>query len=171
MSGRADRRERVAQLRRQGLSNPEIAEREQCNRSTIWRIVRSLPPEAPPEPTEGPEPDGRLLEFDDLALGVGILRDRALAGSSVAARDLAKLSLAQINRQGCADHVSRTQAEADMLGIYQVAKHYIVGPLMRRVLLEFEHVDEGRLAAMVEDTFDDIARDLEARQTVEEEQK
>ena len=132
MSGRADRRERVAQLRRQGLSNVEIAEREQCNRSTIWRIIQTLPPESPPEPIEGPERGGRLLEFDDLALGVGILRDRALAGSSVAARDLARLSLTEIHRAGCAAHVDRATAEADMLGIFQVCKHFVIGPFLRR---------------------------------------
>ena len=161
------RRARVAQLRRQGLSNPEIAQREGCDRSTVWRIVRSLPPESPPEPIEGPEPAGRLLEIDDLALSVGVLRDRAQSGSAAAARDLAKLSLGEIHRQGCADHVNKSSAERDMIGVYQICKAYVAGPFLRRAALELE-IDEGRLSEMIEDTFDDIARECESRSEAKE---
>ena len=183
MMRKTARRDRILELHRQGWSNPQIAEKLGCNRVTAWRITKDLPKDLPvvldAPPTSAPvspagetgQPNGKLLEFNDLRLSVGVLRERAAAGSTAAARDVAKLSLARINRQSCRDHVDRATAEADMLGIFQVCKHFVIGSFMRRVLMEFPDVDEERLAAMVEDTFDDIARDLEARQTVEEEQK
>ena len=173
MMRRTDRRDRILELHSQGYSNPEIGQILGCNRVTAWRatkdlpepspVVLDMPPTSAPVSPVGDAPDGKLLEIDDLALSVGVLRQRAAAGSTSAARDLAKLSITEIHRAGCADHVSRTVAETEMLGIFQIAKHYIVGPFLRRVCLEFPDVDEGRLSEMIEDTFDDIAREIESR--------
>ena len=95
------------------------------------------------------------------------MRERARMGNTGAARDLAKLSLGEIHRQGCADHVSRTQAETEMLLMFQICKSYVVGPFLRRAALELE-VNEGRLSEMLEDTFDDIARECESRSEAKE---
>ena len=175
MMRKTDRRDRILELHRQGMSNPEIGQILGIDRVTAWRATKDLPEpspvvlDAPPTPSEdapdddAPAPAGALLAIDDLSLGISVLRERASSGSTSAARDLAKLSITEIHRAGCADHVSRTQAEAEMLGVYQVAKHYIAGPFLRRVCLEFPDVDEARLGEMIETVFDDIAREIESR--------
>ena len=171
---KTSRRERVAELWAQGLGNAEIAERERCNRVTVWRLTKDMPGPPPPVLDIAPAPiqegdvdarapAGKLLAHDDLSLGVGVLRDRARSGSVTAARDLAKLSIGEI-RAGtpCLAHVTTAEVHALMQMQFDLWRTRLLGPFARRLSLEFA-VDSQAVEEMLENVVEDVSNEMNAR--------
>ena len=168
------RKERVVELRAQGLSNPQIAEMEGCNRVTIWRITKDLPEPGPvvldirPAPAHededaGTAPAGKLLSLDDLSLGVSVLRDRARRGSIAAARDLARLSVAEIRAgAGCREHVTVSDLQVLMASQFDMWRQRLLGPFARRVSLEFG-IELGAFEKVIQAAIDDVGDEMDAR--------
>ena len=99
-----DRPERIRELRRQGLSVSDICEQVGVTRQTVWRHSKAIEP-VEPAPTPTPTPDGNGHAPLDLeaaqSVGLGVLVQRAQAGSVSAAAHVFKATSAEIRANRC----------------------------------------------------------------------
>ena len=155
------RPERIRELRRQGLSVGDIAEKVGCSRQTIWRHCRGLEPVQP-----APTPDGNAHAPLDLetarGVGLSVLLERASAGSVSAAGTLFKQASVELRENRCKDHVSKDEVIAALHGQYGLWRMHLQGAFIRRIQLEFD-IDPGHLESLVDDAIDAITRELNTR--------
>ena len=159
-----DRHERIRELRGQGLSVGDIAERLSVSRQTVWRACRDAEP-VPPTPTPH-TPDGNGNGHVDLetarALGLGVLVDKARSGSVSAASSVFKTASAELRANKCQGHIPKDRVIAALHAQFNLWVGHLQGPFVRRLLLEYD-VDPGHLESLVEDAIDGITRELNAR--------
>ena len=156
-----DRPERIRELRRQGVSVRDICEQVGVTRQTVWRHCRGLEP-VPPAPT--PDSNGHApLDLEAAqSLGLGVLVQRARAGSVSAAAHVFKATSAELRADRCTDHVAAEDVEKMLQAQYGLWRLHLQGAFVRRILLEFD-VDPARIESLVDDAIDGITRELNTR--------
>ena len=159
------RHERIRELRGQGLTVVDICERLSVSRQTVWRACRGLEP-VPLTPTPAPTPDSNGHAPLDLeaaqSLGLGVLVQRAQAGSVSAAAHVFKATSAEIRANRCQDHIPKDDVIAALFTQYDLWRSNLKGVFIRRIQLEFD-VDPARIENLVDDAIDAITRELNAR--------
>ena len=162
-----DRPEQIRALRRQGLSVRDICEQVGVTRQTVWRHCRGLEP-VPPAPT--PDSNGHApLDLEAAqSLGLGVLVQRAQAGSVSAAAHVFKAASAEIRANKCVDHLPIEDVITSLKAQYHLWVLGLKGSFTRRVLLEFD-VDPARIESLVDDAIDGITRELNTRFEAESE--
>ena len=164
-----DRPEQIRALRRQGLSVRDICEQVGVTRQTVWRHCRGLEP-VPPAPTPTPDSNGHApLDLEAAqSLGLGVLVQRAQAGSVSAAAHVFKAASAEIRANKCVDHLPIEDVITSLKAQYHLWVLGLKGSFTRRVLLEFD-VDPARIESLVDDAIDGITRELNTRFEAESE--
>ena len=157
----SERHERIRELRRQGLSLGDVAEKIGCSRQTVWRACRDAEPVPPaPAPTNG---NGHALDLEAArALGLTVLMERASAGSVSAATSVFKTASAELRADRCQDHIPMEDVVRALHGQYDLWRSNLQGAFIRRILHEFD-VDPGHLESLVDDAIDGITRELNTR--------
>ena len=162
VSKKMDRPEQIRELRRQGVSVRDICERVGVTRQTVWRHCRGLEP-VPPSPT----PDGNGHAPPDLeaarALGLGVLLERASAGSVSAAASVFKTASAELRADRCKDHIATEDVISSLKAQYHLWVLGLKGSFTRRLLMEYEDLDPGQLEGLIDDAIDSITRELNTR--------
>ena len=165
MVAKTDRHDAIRQLRRQGLTVGDIASKIGCSRQTVWRHSKGIEP-VPPAPTPSPTPDSNGHKPLDLeaaqSLGLGVLVQRAQAGSVSAAAHVFKATSAEIRANRCQDHIPKDDVIAALFTQYDLWRSNLKGVFIRRIELEFD-VDPARIENLVDDAIDAITRELNAR--------
>ena len=164
MVAKTDRRDAIRELRRAGHSVGDICERLKVSRQTVWRHSRGI---EPVEPTPAPTPDGNghapPLDLEAAqSLGLGVLVQRAQAGSVSAAAHVFKATSAELRADRCKDHVALTDVVKGLHAQYSLWRLHLQGAFVRRLLLEFD-LDPGQVERLVADTIDAITKELNAR--------
>ena len=171
MVAKTDRHDAIRELRRQGLSVGDIAEKIGCSRQTIWRHCRGLEPDTP-TPTPAPTPDSNGHAPLDLeaarGVGLGVLVDKARNGSVSAAAHVFKAASAEIRANKCVNHVAKDEVIAALHGQYGLWRMHLQGAFVRRLLLEFD-LDPGQVERLVDDAIDGITSELNTRFEAESE--
>ena len=162
-----DRPERIRELRLAGVSVSDICESVGVTRQTVWRHCRGLEP-VPPAPT--PDSNGHApLDLEAAqSLGLGVLVQRAQAGSVSAAAHVFKAASAEIRANKCVDHLPIEDVITSLKAQYHLWVLGLKGSFTRRVLLEFD-VDPARIESLVDDAIDGITRELNTRFEAESE--
>ena len=163
MVTKTDRRDAIRQLRRQGLTVGDIASKVGVSRQTVWRACRGLEP-VPPTPAPTPDSNGHApLDLEAAqSLGLGVLVQRAQAGSVSAAAHVFKTTSAVIRANRCQDHIPKDDVIAALFTQYDLWRSNLKGVFIRRIQLEFD-VDPARIENLVDDAIDAITRELNAR--------
>ena len=159
-----DRPEQIRELRRQGVSIRDICERIGVTRQTVWRHCRGLEPVAP-APTNG---NGHVdLEMAQ-SVGLDVLVDKARSGSVSAAANVFKIASAELRANRCTDHVAAADVISSLKTQYHLWVLGLKGSFTRRLLMEYEDVDQGQLEGLIDDAIDAITRELNTRFTAED---
>ena len=157
------RREQIRALRRQGVSVRDICERLGISRQTVWRCSKGIEPDTPTPHT--PDANGHTPPLDleaARALGLGVLVERASAGSVSAAASVFKTASAELRADRCKDHIPTEDVVKALQTQYGLWRMHLQGAFVRRVLLEFD-VDPARIESLVDDAIDGITRELNTR--------
>ena len=161
--GLTERRARIAELHRRGLSNPEIARKVGCSRVTSWRTLKAMgllsssrpapraPAAAPRTVTDGPMPDAAALRQE----AVAVLRESALAGSTNAAIQLVKLMDSELDRTQCVDHVPLTEVATAVKNVHEVISRHVLGVCRAAV-----HADVSGLEDSLHSALDDASTEI-----------
>ena len=177
---RPDRQADARRLRAQGMSRSDIAMELGVSRQSIWRWtkggdadesgVTSVTPVTPVTPSQAPGAaetdaqahDGRVLDWPqqtraDHASARAVLRERTAAGSVTAARDLAKITGAELARVNpCENHVDAVEANAVTQTTFLTMVSYLMDAGVRRL----SHALDARLD-LVAVEMDAIVGDVE----------
>lgn len=120
------------------------------------------------------EPAGELVDVDWRAArseSVGVLRERAQEGSVTAAAQLAKIANAEIRTAiPCEDHVTAEDFWGYVQTVFDLFKSTMQGKFARQVSLEFD-VPLERIETLIEDVAADVAKELNARLAVAQEER
>ena len=104
----------------------------------------------------------RLIWEAARALGLGVLVQRAQAGSVSAAAHVFKTASAELRADRCKDHVSTEDVVKALHGQYSLWRMHLQGAFIRRIQLEFD-IDPARIESLVDDAIDGITRELNTR--------
>ena len=174
------RSERILALRREGVGLADIADRVEASRSTIYRHLKAagLVGEGGTSGSRNDTPetgaqaqDGVLIDFPpnpdqtraDHEAARAMLRAKADGGSITAARDLYRVTGAEIARADpCRNHVEGGRVTALMEEQRNLWTAHLLGPLARRLSHDFDI-----RADVVEDTMhtaiESVGREMEAK--------
>ena len=159
-----DRPEQIRALRRQGVSVRDICERLGISRQTVWRCSKGIEPDTPTPHT--PDANGHTPPLDlaaARALGLGVLVERASAGSVSAAAHVFKTASAELRANRCKDHVAAADVISSLKTQYHLWILALKGSFQRRLLMEYENLDQGHLESLVDDAIDGVTRELNTR--------
>ena len=163
MVAKTDRHAAIRALRRQGLTVVDICERFSVSRQTVWRACKGLERVAASAPAPTPENGHAPLDLEAAqSLGLGVLVQRAQAGSVTAAAHVLKIASAELRANRCQNHISKDEVIAALQAQYGLWRSNLKGVFIRRIELEFD-VDPARIENLVDDAIDAITRELNAR--------
>ena len=165
MVAKTDRRDAIRELRRQGHSVGDICERVGVSRQTVWRHCRdsSVPSSLPPTPSMPTNGNGHVDLQTARGVGLDVLVQRAQAGSVSAAAHVFKAASAEIRAEKCVDHIPAQDAVTSLKIQYHLWVLALKGSFQRRLLMEYEDLDPGRLGGLIDDAIDAITRELNSR--------
>ena len=161
-----ERHERIRELRGQGLTVVDIAEKIGCSRQTIWRACRDSEPVPPTRDGNGHAPPLDLEAAQ--SLGLGVLVQRAQAGSVSAAAHVFKATSAELRADRCKDHIAAADVITSLKTQYHLWILALKGSFQRRLLMEYEDVDPGQLEGLIDDAIDGVTRELNTRVAAED---
>ena len=161
MVAKTDRHDAIRALRRQGLSVGDIAERLKVSRQTIWRHSKGIEPDTPaPAPDNGHAP----LDLEAAqSLGLGVLVQRAQAGSVSAAAHVFKAASAELRADKCQNHIPTEDVITSLKVQYHLWILALKGSFQRRLLMEYEALDPAQLEGLIDNAIDDVSSELNAR--------
>ena len=144
----------------------QIAQTVGCSRQTVWTHTRAPKPTPLGDDVTIGAP-GKVVMADVLGWPeiahevVNRLREMVRRGNVQAAVQLARLAAAEARDTRCQNHVEVAILQELLLAHFEVWKSALEGPYARRVVMEME-ADPVRLGEMLQDLFDDVARELNA---------
>ena len=174
------RSERIVALRREGVGLADIADRVKVSRSTVYRHLKAAglvgEGETSGSRNDTPETgaraqDGVLIDFPpnpdqtraDHEAARAMLRAKADGGSITAARDLYRVTGAEIARvDPCRNHVDEARVTALMEAQRNLWTAHLLGPLARRLSHDFDlRIDV--VEHMMHTAIEAVGREMEAK--------